>query len=293
MAESRDRELSFGGAGEPDAAADALGRRVGALLRTPEAPDADFRQRVLAAITAEAASRTPLPIREVRTRPELVAVAARPAVRSSWWRNPRPFALSPLSALAIAAGFAGIVVLVHDYVRPPGHATPPPPVASAPVATDAGETGTLPSGPTVVASGPTSAVPDTVHLVRFVLVAPAESSVALVGDFNGWDRQSIRLVRAEPADAAMPAGIPEGSALWTVTIPLPEGRHEYAFVLDGTEWVADPGAPRVEDEFGTASSIVLLASDPSSTDPRGTEGGSPDAKPAADSARKRSATRSL
>jgi hypothetical protein len=87
---------------------------------------------------------------------------------------------------------------------------------------------------------------DTVHLVRFVFVDSTAHSVSLVGDFNGWRRTTTAL---EVAGA-------EGA--WTVTVPLHAGRHEYAFIVDGTRWVADPFATTVHDDFGTESSVVTL-----------------------------------
>jgi hypothetical protein len=87
---------------------------------------------------------------------------------------------------------------------------------------------------------------DTVHVVRFVLDAPNAQSVALVGDFNGWSRT------ATPLDAG------EAPGRWTISLTLPSGRHEYAFVVDGEEWVADPATSSMRDEFGVESSIVRV-----------------------------------
>ena len=94
---------------------------------------------------------------------------------------------------------------------------------------------------------PVAVVHDTVHVVRFVLVAPGASRVALVGDFNHWNGQMHLLA--------------EGSAegVWSVSVPLRRGRHEYAFVIDGTQWVTDPSAPAsVVDELGGESSVITV-----------------------------------
>jgi hypothetical protein len=88
---------------------------------------------------------------------------------------------------------------------------------------------------------------DTVHVVRFIFVAAGASSVALVGDFNQWDVNAHRL---------RPAG---GNGVWSASVTLTPGRHEYAFVIDGTRWVADPSAPAaIADEFGGESSVVTV-----------------------------------
>ncbi len=82
--------------------------------------------------------------------------------------------------------------------------------------------------------------------VQFVVVAPGAESVSLVGDFNDWD------ARLTPMRAGRDGG------LWTVTIPLPPGRHRYAFLVNGARWLADPSAPRAPDDFGTPSSVVTV-----------------------------------
>ena len=82
--------------------------------------------------------------------------------------------------------------------------------------------------------------------VRFVLYAPGARRVAVAGTFNQWDRNAAPLV---------PAGT---SGVWTTTLALPVGQHQYAFVVDGERWVADPGAPAVDDGFGRRNSLVAV-----------------------------------
>ena len=83
--------------------------------------------------------------------------------------------------------------------------------------------------------------------VPFVLYAPDARSVALVGDFNDWDTAATPLQ-------------PTGSAgAWVVTVPLAPGRYRYGFVVDGSRWLADPGAPRApDDDFGTPNSVLTV-----------------------------------
>lgn len=143
-----------------------------------------------------------------------------PGVRAPWWRRPRTVRLSPLAGLGLAAGFAGLVAL-----------------------------GTLVSadrfGP--AEERPVAAAVDTVHLVRFSISAPDARSVALVGDFNGWAKSGTEL------SASAVAGV------WTITLPLPPGRHQYAFLIDGQRWVVDPTATIVSDDFGTETSVVMVS----------------------------------
>ena len=83
--------------------------------------------------------------------------------------------------------------------------------------------------------------------MRFMLVAPEATAVSLVGDFNDW------VAGATP----MEGDVAEG--LWVVTVPLPPGRYRYAFLVDGTTWVPDPGAPRtMDDDFGRPNSVLTI-----------------------------------
>lgn len=93
---------------------------------------------------------------------------------------------------------------------------------------------------------------DTVQMVRFVFADSSARSVSLVGDFNGWARGRT------PLRATARAGV------WSVSVPLTAGRHEYAFIVNGERWVADPLSPGNRDEFGTESSVLLLASNDAS-----------------------------
>ena len=83
--------------------------------------------------------------------------------------------------------------------------------------------------------------------IELVLRAPAASTVRVVGDFNGWDRDQAPMKR----DAA--------SGLWSVTLSLTPGRHVYAFVVDDTVWMRDPRAPAARDaDFGRPGSVLLV-----------------------------------
>lgn len=86
---------------------------------------------------------------------------------------------------------------------------------------------------------------DNPDAFQFVLVAPQASSVSLVGDFNDWD----------PARSPMQTA----HGVWATVLPLAPGRYRYAFLVNGVEWRADPGAPAArDDEFGTPSSVVTV-----------------------------------
>ena len=81
--------------------------------------------------------------------------------------------------------------------------------------------------------------------VRFVLVAPGARNVSVAGTFNQWDPAATPLVRS-------------ANDVWTATLTLPTGQHQYAFVVDGARWVPDPAAPAVNDGFGRRNSVLTL-----------------------------------
>lgn len=86
-------------------------------------------------------------------------------------------------------------------------------------------------------------------LVRFVVRAPGARQVSLVGDFNDWNQEATPLAQES------------APGVWTVEIPLASGRHEYAFVVDGSAWLPDPAAPQVADaDFGRPNSVILVSS---------------------------------
>ena len=83
--------------------------------------------------------------------------------------------------------------------------------------------------------------------IRFDLTLPnAAREVALVGDFNGWDEHATPMIRRRHDGA------------WSAKVPLPPGRHVYAFVVDGRQWLVDPLAPQVPDDgYGPANAVVV------------------------------------
>lgn len=102
--------------------------------------------------------------------------------------------------------------------------------------------GPRPSAPTDVASTTPGQV-----VTRFVLVAPEASSVHVTGDFLSWSREGIALEDLR------------GTGIWTADVSLPPGIYQYTFVVDGSEWIADPRAvSQVEDGFGQVNSVVIV-----------------------------------
>jgi len=79
--------------------------------------------------------------------------------------------------------------------------------------------------------------------VRVALLDPEAQSVAIAGDFNGWDPSRTQLRRTS-------------NGLWTLTIPLKPGRYQYMYQVDG-RWVTDPLASESSpDGFGEENAVL-------------------------------------
>lgn len=84
--------------------------------------------------------------------------------------------------------------------------------------------------------------------VTFTYQAPDAGQVFLAGDFNGWNASDLPLARGE-------------DGLWTVTVDLKPGSHEYKFIVDGA-WVEDPSNPqKTVDPYGGFNSVVTVLAD--------------------------------
>ena len=59
---------------------------------------------------------------------------------------------------------------------------------------------------------------------------PDASTVHVAGEFNNWQADDTALEQGE-------------DGIWRVTLTLEPGRYEYKFVVDGQEWIEDPGNP--------------------------------------------------
>ena len=190
-------------------------RRIAEPLRAAEALEPTFEIRLESAVRASVASGE-IPW----IRAERIYQRRGP---HRWLTTRRHVAISPLMGLAAAACFAAFVAgSTHLLSR---SSAPPEPL---PVAAS-------------VAPAPADEV------VHFAILAPNAESVALVGDFNGWDTKAT-LLQSSPSNG-----------LWTVRLPLAGGTYQYAFVINGTTWVADPAAAiRVKDEFGVSNSLLVI-----------------------------------
>ncbi len=79
--------------------------------------------------------------------------------------------------------------------------------------------------------------------MRFAVYAPGAKHVQVAGDFNIWNPHEGNMNRDE-------------GGIWSVTLPVPPGRYNYKFIVDG-DWMADPNNPDFEkDERGNINSVV-------------------------------------
>jgi len=132
----------------------------------------------------------------------------------AWLLRPQSIRLSPAVMGLAAAVVASVFLLPRQRVSPP-----------------------LPGG------GDASAV----VYVQFMLDAPGARSVAVGGDFDGWNGSYT----LDDAD---------GDGVWTGRVPVEPGLHTYMFLLDGSEWVTDPEASRYNDDgFGNRNAVLAVA----------------------------------
>lgn len=144
------------------------------------------------------------------------------------WRLP---ALSGLAASAIATVALVVGFVTRGAVTPTGGAEPSVASGSA--------TGEFPVQ--LAANANDGRVP-----TQFVFEAPDATTVSVVGEFNDWQVEDLKMTRV-------------ANGLWTATVPLAPGRHVYAFLVDGTLLVADPRAPKSGDEdYGREGSVVMV-----------------------------------
>jgi 1,4-alpha-glucan branching enzyme len=84
------------------------------------------------------------------------------------------------------------------------------------------------------------------HAATFSVSASPGSRVFLAGSFNKWDPTAKEMTDRK------------GDGVFTATLNLPPGEHQYKFVVDGT-WCADPACKEsVPNGHGTFNSVVRV-----------------------------------
>src|SRR5687768_7330337 len=208
---------------------DRIFQRAAAELRAPGARDEAALDDVLAALRGGAASRfSSEDARDLRLEHEHTRFRRRSRRRGTVWLVAGLAAAVAFAAGIGVGGFAGWRLRGESYR----------------VAMEDLGIGRVP--PIVPATAATATL-GIAQPVQFMLVAPTARRVALVGEFNDWDPGATPMARA-----------PGGA--WHVALPLTQGRHVYAFVVDGSAWVPDPQAPLAPERwFGSGNSVMLVS----------------------------------
>ncbi len=224
---------------EADAASDA------ALARALD--DARYLAAHLSALAAETEVEPPGDLVERSVR---AAVAAREAEKSlrgparwlSLLTEPRVVRLRIVPSAVAGPLLAAAVVLLVLAGRPGsrgGPAHPAPDVRASSASSSAPPIATA-------AAGPSASEPARVP-VRFVLPAGGAHTVAVAGDFNGWDPSATEL--RDSGD----------NGIFVGTLSLRAGDYAYMFVVDGQRWVTDPYATNFRDDgFGHRNAVLRI-----------------------------------
>ena len=138
---------------------------------------------------------------------------------SLWVRSPKTITWTPLRVIPVA--MVVLVVLIGAVLLSSGKKDQPPLLIGA------SGSRTLP--------------------VSFTLKLPETHSVSVVGTFNQWRPHGFEMQWDKERE------------LWSITLRLPEGRYEYAFLIDGQRVLSDPGAHFYQaDGFGNQNSVLIL-----------------------------------
>lgn len=204
--------------------------RVRAALKPLPAADAHAVARVLSAVHGRSPQPTP------RWREFL-----------DWMRMPS-LSVAATGGVAVAALFVGYMLSDSTALslRGPNSAAAAP-ALSASAATSSETPGAAAANSTVPVVA-VAAVPESERLVpwQFVLDLPSAEHVAVVGDFNDWNLDQAPMQKF-------------ANGTWSITVAIKPGRHEYAFVVDGKLWMADPRAPKAKDnDFGKPGSVIVV-----------------------------------
>jgi len=186
-------------------------------------------ERLLTAFRVDAPAEAALPWLEARVMAEIESMPEPGLLRrlTTWLLNPRAVRVSPLTA-GVAVAAVAVVFFMGWSQRAP---VSPGGVSGGSLATSAGLEG---------------APGEAVVLVQFVLDAPGASSVAVAGDFDGWEGSNL-------------LSDPDGDGVWSGRVPVRPGVHAYMFLVDGSTWITDPQAEHyAEDGFGNRNAILAV-----------------------------------
>jgi len=83
--------------------------------------------------------------------------------------------------------------------------------------------------------------------ILFTLKDPQARKVYVIGSFNHWSPKGYQM------------RYDEQHGVWKLSLKLPEGQYEYAFLLNGKTIIPDPNALMQRDDgFGNKNSILIV-----------------------------------
>jgi hypothetical protein len=190
--------------------------------------EAEAWGRLLGAFRTESPGGAMPPWLETRVMAEIEALPEPGTLRRAlnWVLSPRPVSLSPLTTGLVAIGLMAILLVGRQGIEFSGSDTSD--VVGPTLASLEGEA-------------------EGVVYVQFVLDAPGAASVAVTGDFDGWEGTH---------------GLEDlnGDGVWSGRVAVQPGVHSYMFLVDGSTWMTDPRAERYsEDGFGNRNAILAVA----------------------------------
>ncbi|MFH1319442.1 MAG: glycogen-binding domain-containing protein [Bacteroidota bacterium] len=80
------------------------------------------------------------------------------------------------------------------------------------------------------------------RIAEFSLYYPDAKTVALAGNFNDWEKESLFLKSKK--------------GLWKLKIKLPRGKYEYVYIIDGKKIMPDSTKENIPDGFGGVNSLL-------------------------------------
>ena len=221
-------------ASEPELAAELRAHEaaLAALVDVRETPADDFTDRVMKKVRQAASDATVgTTAVEPSHRRRSSSFAIGQTRRSDRWSG---WAIAATLALFFAGGFAGARLGVGIGDGTGGR--PGTVLISGPIEARS-------TGPALV-NATESVQLRTVRLV-YIPQDTSVGSVAVAGDFNGWQPASTPLTRRD--------------GFWSTMLALPPSTYEYMFVIDGERWETDPLATGTRDDgFGGTNAVIDL-----------------------------------
>ena len=81
--------------------------------------------------------------------------------------------------------------------------------------------------------------------VRVSVADPGARDVVITGDFTGWTREGIRLLR-------------KGPGVWEATLQLAPGEYQYRLLVDGVWRDHSEAKKRVPNPFGSHNCVLVV-----------------------------------